>query len=762
MNRVLLPGCAPIPLAHYLKALGVLRLVSEQADPRAAGCWHRDVFVLHSRLDRQGLLDFFLHHYAPTPILAPWNGGSGFYPGDNSVALQAIEESQCPRLASYQKAIAAARRALKEFALEEKPRADVKEQLLYACRNLFPESALRWLDAAFVLTWEGVKYPPLLGTGGNDGRLEFTNNFMQRIVEILDPQTGLPRAGVETWLDAALYDGVQSFQVPPAPVGQFYPGAAGGPNTTSGFTREGNVNPWDYVLMLEGALLFAAAAVKKLETGQPGTAAFPFYVQQTAAGYGTASATDELSPGPKRPIGSRGEMWIPLWSRPTTLAELQAVFGEGRAHVGSRPARTGTDFARALVTLGVDRGLEAFERLGFQIRNGRSFFATPLGRFVTHRNARANLLAEIDGWLDRLRREAGPRAEQVPSAVSRALRQLETRILELCREGSPKRLQAVLIALGQAERALARSLAWTTGRNEKPPRIKLYPLCGLSPHWLQQADDGSTEFRLAAALASVHGWYKDAEGRPVLLTLRHHLEPVGTRAGSGTGPLTWDDPPSNDVVWHEGDLVQVLIAILARRLIRAQQAGKSDLPDHAHCPAPLPDVIAFLEGRTDDTLLADLLWGLVLLNWQTFPANSQSPGPARDRPGARTSAPPADSPLVTGRESEPGNGLLPEIPPACYSLLRLAYPRPGERKDLPEIPAVSMIHRLAAAGRAVEASRLAVRRLRGSGLRPAFEEVFVPPAAARRIAAALLFPLSPRDLSRLRDLVLKPEPETVL
>lgn len=30
---IILSGCAPVPIAHYLKALGVLRLVAEQADP---------------------------------------------------------------------------------------------------------------------------------------------------------------------------------------------------------------------------------------------------------------------------------------------------------------------------------------------------------------------------------------------------------------------------------------------------------------------------------------------------------------------------------------------------------------------------------------------------------------------------------------------------------------------------------------------------------------------------------------------------------
>ena len=35
-------GCAPAPLAHYLKALGILRIVAEQRDPDIRGWWHDD------------------------------------------------------------------------------------------------------------------------------------------------------------------------------------------------------------------------------------------------------------------------------------------------------------------------------------------------------------------------------------------------------------------------------------------------------------------------------------------------------------------------------------------------------------------------------------------------------------------------------------------------------------------------------------------------------------------------------------------------
>src|SRR5262245_28018092 len=81
MNPLPLPGCAPIPLAHYLKALGVLRLISEndqQGDSQATDCWERDEFVLHSKFDREGLTQFFLQHYTPTPIIVPWSGNDFF------------------------------------------------------------------------------------------------------------------------------------------------------------------------------------------------------------------------------------------------------------------------------------------------------------------------------------------------------------------------------------------------------------------------------------------------------------------------------------------------------------------------------------------------------------------------------------------------------------------------------------------------------------------------------------------------------------
>jgi CRISPR-associated protein Csx17 len=94
MPELMLQGCTPEPLMSYLKALGILRLVAEQADPEACGAWRAGTFVLSTKLDETALMKFFLEAYQPTPMLAPWNGGCGFYlkwdPKKKSLRLRSL------------------------------------------------------------------------------------------------------------------------------------------------------------------------------------------------------------------------------------------------------------------------------------------------------------------------------------------------------------------------------------------------------------------------------------------------------------------------------------------------------------------------------------------------------------------------------------------------------------------------------------------------------------------------------------------------
>ncbi len=708
MPTITLHGCAPVPLAHYLKALGILRLVSEQRDIYAKAAWRDDHLELWTELDSDALVRFFLAEYSPSPVLAPWNGGSGFFPKDNKEALSAIKGSGIPRLTAYRSGIAAASKEVECLGLKEKPDGDMKGLLLQRCRNAFPEDVLDWLDAALVLGQDGAKFPPLLGTGGNDGRLEFTNNFMQRITDVMDPQTGKPTSDSERWLRAALFAESSLGLATKAPIGQFYPGAAGGANSTSGFDGASAVNPWDFILMIEGALLFAAASVKRLEIGDDGTLVYPFCVRQAGVGYASAAGTDEAD--------ARCEMWMPLWSEPTKLGELRSIFSEGRAQVRGRSARNGVDFAQAAVTLGVDRGIGSFQRYGFQVRNGLSYFATPLDRVMVRRNAHADMLADIEPWHDRLRQKAGPRAEP-PASIGRALNQVERRIFEVCRQGTAANVQSLLAALGATQRALGRSFKWTTENY-------LRPLHGLGVRWLAVSDDASPEFRLAQSLAATRAWVGNET-----LWFRQHLEPLSMGSNRDRSWASWADQPTNDIAWHDGDLSEALNAILMRRMIRLGQSGARGWPDWSPRPASLEDITAFIEGRVNEPLLADLIWGLALVDWARVPEVQQ-----------RT---------VTTEA----------IPSSFYAMLRLCLRRASHRGEETSIPLVPAIFHRAIAGDGSAASELAARRLQASGYAPLVRKLPVAGHISRRTAASMLFPIAPSDFRILEHMILKQQNE---
>jgi CRISPR-associated protein Csx17 len=349
------------------------------------------------------------------------------------------------------------------MGLEEAPSKEKKEVLIQAVRNSLPDSAIDWLDASVILTTENARFPPLLGTGGNDGNLDFSSNFMQRLKDVLgfNDENSIGSSG--TWLDGALFAENSDGLVNGISIGQFYPSAVGGPNSAPGFVSNSLANPWDYILMMEGALFFASATVKRLQANMPGVLSYPFSVRPSGVGYGSASESDEKS--------ARAEIWMPLWERPTGLSELKALMNEGRARVGTRPARNGVDFARAVASLGVDRGLKSFQRYGFLERNGRAFISVPLERIMVSRQIQVELLNDVDSWLDSFHGQA--RSEKAPASVGRALHVLESSILALCKESRNDQVQAwrvqdVLIALGGCEKAIVRSSRWAKEAFVKP------------------------------------------------------------------------------------------------------------------------------------------------------------------------------------------------------------------------------------------------------------------------------------------------------
>lgn len=734
---------------NYLKALGVLRLVAEDrehGDPNARGCWRNDTFTLASRFDERSLEQFFLNNYAPTPILAPWAGGSGFFSGDNTRFADALVNAPSERCGGYKAAIQAVRAILKEEKVEDKPTDETKSHLLRRYRANLPDQIVQWMDSALILQQDGQSFAPILGTGGNDGRLDFTQNFMGRL-SALGITAAEPTVPAGQWLKCALF-AVPTPGLQDAAVGQFSPGRAGGPNATQGMEGDPTDNPWDFVLMLEGSLVFAGAAARRLGTGSGSRAAFPFTVRAADVGFTSAGRDDSSE--------ARGELWLPLWKRASTYAEVAALFSEGRAEVHGRAVRDAVDFARAAATLGVDRGIGVFTRVSLLKRSGKAYLAAAEGRVAVNERPDADLLREIDPWLDRLRFASS--GDNTPARFTSALRAIDAAVFDFCLYGGKANFQTILTAFGAAERELATAERF---RDEK----FLRPLSGLSSVWIDAAnapDNG--EFEIALALAGID------DPTHAIGPLRSNLESVTVwRNADGRIGAKWAEK-DRAVVWNAADLSANLSAVLDRRVMDGGRKGCTDLPLASPSAASPVSIAAFLRGELDDRKIEDLLWGLMLIDRGTERGSALPSGDAAD-------------------------ALPPALPP-LYALLKLLFlPRPllASRaangtvrwrlanahehgiRIRPEPAILSLLR----AGRVGEAAAIAMRRLRSSGLNPLphrrsggpsrdgeWSEVRLSPREGKRLAAVLLIPIRAEAVNALvqqatrADKIDEPSPAT--
>lgn len=712
MDELLLAGCSTRPLGSYLKALGVFRLVTEQHDSSATGSWPADTFALSSRADRDELVRFFLEEYRPTPIVSPWNGSSGF--DDRAVPeVDRILDADDQRLALYQQTIRQAR-AVAEAASWE---ALDKEGRLLRCRAELPDEAVAWLDAAVVLTDDGPAYPPLLGTGGNLGRLELSRNFMGHLARVLGLETGRGAPGPDdsrAWLAKALFDEGDPPLVQQS-IAQFDPGAAGGANMAPTGKADSVVNPWEYVLILEGALLFASAVARRLGSDSGGgTAALPFTTRATPVGY--TSNADEPA---------KGELWTPVWQRPITLPELAHLLGEGRASWRGRQARTGLDFARAVATLGIDRGIDRFVRHAFVERLGQMTLAVPVGVVAVRERPEVSVLGQLDEWLGRVQGLKNP-----PAGISVGVRRTEHAMFAVATAGGALRLQRVLAEAALLHDAVRRS---PSARDRIPPLTDL-----LADDWLPRLDDGSEELAVAAGLAS-------ARDRDTSLRLLLTGVTVDARRRA-----EWSPRPPDVVGLGARHIADVLGDALCRLAVgrsrgddRTSGPGSLDHVGHGvdlgfafQRSTPISAVLDTASGRLDALRLSTLLSGLLLLDWRT-----------RDE----------------ARAYHPEGSRAPTwIGPAAAIFLPFFHGRPveiGGRDVLlrvePSWP------RLLAAGRVAEVLADAVRRLRMAGLPAAPVD---PRAAAadqdgRWLSVAALCRLGHADARSLIAHACPPDPD---
>ena len=626
-----LDGCSPTPLASYLKALGILRLISSDAnhvsgraaDPKARGWWENEGFHLRTTLNRDALCQFFLDDYAPSPVIGAWNGRAGFLEGDagaessrkGAELTNAIQQSEASRFDKLRRTVESLRsnaalgdydrsrakeknlsrdlkvlkgdeRAQAEEKLKraKKQSAEFKSLLLPTLRATTDTDHLAYIDACYILATDETA-APLLGSGGNDGSRDFGVNFAERLKELFKFDDGTPRNGAAAQFEAALF-AIGQRLASSGSMGQFSPGQ-GGANATTGYEGYSPLNVWDVVLAMEGTMVFAGALTRRWGASGSARAAFPFTFESVGAGAGSLSSAD-----PNRP---RGEIWTPLWRKPATYSEIAAVFAEGRLTLGRRAARTGLDAARSVARIGQSRGISGFERYSLiQPDSKMPYQATPLGRFNTPARPRPDLIEDLEAgnWLENARRLAG--GKSAPAHARSAMRRLEDALFQM--PDANRAADGTCNAL----MALGEFIDWLA--NNPKARESLRPPPALSAAWIRAADDESPEFRIAAALAGLglpspraggaeppdvnSGATDDtaqAPGTSKALPMAGHFAPISEDSFSDgqrrRRPRRWSDSTIvPNVVWGAGNLVSNLTSVLERRLVEAVIRGLDDKP----------------------------------------------------------------------------------------------------------------------------------------------------------------------------------------
>jgi CRISPR-associated protein Csx17 len=336
-------------------------------------------------------------------------------------------------------------------------------------------------------------------------------------------------------------------------------------------------------------------------------------------------------------------------------------------------------------------------------RRGESYLALPLGRIPVTERRDTDLLRELDKVLYRIDSFARRFKSDVPAGFQSRRRQIDSAIYDFVLRGGASRMQNILAALGRMEQYFA------TRDLKLDPKLDS-PLTGLSARWLNAADDGSLNFRIAAALASIA-----ATGD--VGSIRANLAPVDPKK-----PWSWVEG-GGQTAWRGSSLADRMLTVLKRRLMDAERLHCERLPLWSPIRVSPEDIAAFIANDgIEESRIEDLMFGCTLIE----AGESDLEFPTSDMHGL--------------------------VVPRNYALLKhLFHPKKGWRIR-PEPAILSLL----AADKTREACEIAKRRLRVSELRPV-KSIFSDEPDGIRLAASLLIPI--RSIEYLSKLVLQREEE---
>jgi CRISPR-associated protein Csx17 len=681
---VQLAGLRPDVLGNYLVAIGILRVAARKW-PSVRGAWKDRSFAL-----------------------------VGGPPGLHDLVNHLVGIARAGEWSSYER-----------FWRKEQEKKDPNALACLAAQRTEAEAVLL---AAHIVTGSSLWFNPLLGSGGNAGRRDFSKGWQKardKLKKDLAAPSSVPiiSGNISGFLTGSDYVVDEDWGA-----GSWFSQAVERANSGQTPTSKGQVSPWMMLLACEALPMFAGSPSRRLGSRARATAAFPFVTE---------------APAP-RSLGEAGKakasLWLPLWERPMTVPEIRWLFWRARAEVGGRGATTAAAFSAAVLCRGVDAGVPQFAVFTLASTTGQTFESRFDGIVATPRKihgatspAEGQVAETILNVFKKLPRDE---VRNNRRHVSGYRAPLERALME--RASNPQSPQTARLLLDAFVTTLDRLIRHQSDRGDNSRRQLSWRL--LPCDWLPMLFGNelpSLEARLAMGAASL---------------LASGIVPAFPAYRFGVslsdGFVRHPERPLANWVWKTSDVTTGLANVVLRRLIDAGASGDNAkgavLPFRAAVPVSLSDVAAWLHGELDEALLARWIGRLALFDWGSFNGRN-----IRHIVPPDLALPPADSHL------------------AAYGLLRPLFdPEPVIAPDgKPLIVRENGAHSLAAARQiasllnvqAFEAAFDITRRRYAASLRR-LADIGTSLAVTRpkRLLAALLFDAPSTCLYRLAERFLRP------
>ncbi len=669
-----LHGCRHDILGHYLKAIGLLRVLAkcadeEHRDPEAEGWWDNDKACFCLRSEKYGtpekLTEFFEKHYRPTPVFIEQRPPNALpQRRTTSLAQAAYLRQAATNLGADIEQDAKASKALSAY--RDSPFSNLADVLdtisaprfahgadnpLFLSKGMTSGTGHIWRSFAEYSDKFDNQRKGILETAKSIAALGNTESKLQKLEDALrtakDEQSAYNGNAAKKC--ASLKSKVEKAE---NKLSEYQEGKE---NKRRDLEKKSRTQQADLV-----SCLFATQS-SAVETGK-GTPFFPdaiktynvgggwveesfpfaaldyiLAVEGAFAMRGSVSRTlgantrrlaafpfvfdsgEDLVDDANKVKGTASSLWFPLWERPTTYEEISSFICDAQARLPRKEARFSAEFLRALHSQGMDAGFSGWQEFRFRMKGSRVPWVTAGNFSEAKYSASATLLNRALEPFDTTRFieqfeiiwEGGAASAKSPHRIRAGLNAaVENAFVATTAENSLE----ILCAVFDACKKLAISKAFReNSRLQRPAFFTPLPML----EWCELLRDleGVPEFEIARAVASIVGRQKQRNGgSSKVQPLLGSLLPLKLEKWGWHLPFPPKEEPSNQAVWSGTDLCRDLAAILQRRYM---DSAKEDYPAlQAVFPARLESVLAFLNGELDDHKIARWIEALSLIGWK--------------------------------------------------------------------------------------------------------------------------------------------------